>query len=338
MEPRVVKSYAHLDCSGAVVYSRSGPSVNHDMPLRLCADGVDTAASSSSPLVPPHEYVRGAHYLIIVRHYATETILADESRRCVATGRGYVSVDCTALRVAYFVDAHCTQPQFVLLLHPPLAVTCAVLHPATDSTMPRRVPTTQYLKKYDARDCDGRLDFVAMLSGAAAEAQDTQSCLDGFALNPTRPSPSEFAADELYWRYDHGNVSGLVRDRACVAYLPRQFVRVDCKAKTACFFRDDQCAEMQNISSHGGLMHMLPAELPSSVSCIIPSAENAQVTSETSNNDGINGGGISPFGAVMLLVVSIFAVVGAVVVGRIRRANGRRDDVERIRLVGGVNT
>ncbi|KAF0686404.1 Aste57867_21775 [Aphanomyces stellatus] len=243
MEPKYVVAYEHGDCSGGVLYVRSGDNAK-TAGSSACTNSIAITTKGVSPTA----YIPLEEYMDLVWDDTigvTERVIQNT---CVYTGpdHGFLLADCWAdpHTYSYYQDSNCRER--IESEKEPHSITCVIpnAYMAQFNTNHGATIPPKYIKKYQHNDCTGALLFYDDFTGDTAANQEVAPCKDGFELTETAPTPDQFVADHVYMNVSNPYLlfSGTVLDQTCVAYQPHKYVVVNCTSQSMAFFTDDVCA------------------------------------------------------------------------------------------------
>ncbi|CAK4086338.1 unnamed protein product [Aphanomyces euteiches] len=241
MASKYVVYYDRGDCSGGVLYVRSGVNATSEAP-RAC--GSDASSITTIP-VNPKSYLPEELYMDLTWDDigVTERII---QHACVYTGseHRFAWVDCDSRSYNFFEDADCKEDLGTSV--EASSVKCVMPNAfgqANDANTNKTSVRTKYLKKYEHEDCTGAILFVDDLVGAMAAAQEVEPCKNGFEVSETPPRPDQYRPGQTYMSVTNPYLlfSGTVLDRTCVSYAPDKYVKVNCSARTSVFYTDPTC-------------------------------------------------------------------------------------------------
>ncbi|KAF0686402.1 Aste57867_21773 [Aphanomyces stellatus] len=243
MEPKYVVAYEHGDCSGGVLYVRSGANAT----IAGSSACTNSIAITTKGVSPP-AYIPLEEYMDLVWDDTigvTERVIQNT---CVYTGpdHGFLLADCWAdpHTYSYYQDSNCRER--IETEKEPQSITCVIPNAfvAPSNTKGKAPIPPKYIKKYEHNDCTGALLYYDDFTGDTAANQEVTPCKDGFEIALDAPTPDRFVAGQTYMSVTNPYLlfSGTVLDRTCVSYQPSKYVKVDCVTRTSAFYTDDACA------------------------------------------------------------------------------------------------
>ncbi|KAF0686398.1 Aste57867_21769 [Aphanomyces stellatus] len=347
MSTLFAKTYMTATCSGNVTYVAAGTPIDFFGPSE-CADNITRDIKS----VTRNHYLVNQTYMDISRWRSVERVLANGCVRAAADSTPrYIKANCSGglPSIESYTDAACNESMFLLEVIPP-KLECLIpasTNPSDTITFGNTSSTTLlvpephiYLKKRSRADCTGG-DIELLIDSLLFDDNAPEPCDNGFELNATTPTPSEYAPNTLYMTLKAPFFVATAIDRRCIALDDdtQLFVQVDCNTNSVRFFKDATCKKPRSdiprfpFQSSCAVLNDAAQSpvtttttlLPSTTKTFVPTAtwtpSTSAVPASLGSNDVVTNSGGGSGGIVFLLFVVIGAAV-AFVVYKKRQMNG----------------